>query len=161
MTGGSYLVARRIRMHIEIWDRTSLTEQEDIIGRAKGSGAPLGQVNEFDPADVHVRGAGGVPVIPENAHIRLASADSLDGVKILRRGYNFVDGSDGVGHLDAGLFFICFARDAHRQFVPMQRALASQDKMMEYIEHSGSALFACPPGVAPGGYWGQGLLDRA
>jgi deferrochelatase/peroxidase EfeB len=147
-------------MHIEIWDRTSLTEQEAIVGRVKGSGAPLGQVAEFDPADVHVRGAGGAPVILPEAHIRLASADSLGGVKILRRGYNFVDGSDGVGHLDAGLFFICFVRDPHKQFVPMQRALAEKDKMMEYLEHSGSALFACPPGIRPGGYWGETLLDR-
>lgn len=160
MAGGTYLVARRIRMHIEIWDRTSLTEQEAIIGRAKGSGAPLGQVAEFDPADLHVRGAGGVPLIPPDAHIRLASADSLDGVKILRRGYNFVDGSDGVGHLDAGLFFICFARNPHTQFVPMQRALAEKDGMMEYLEHSGSALYACPPGIGPGGYWGETLLNR-
>src|SRR4029079_4323267 len=44
LVGGTYLVARRIRMHIEIWDRTSLAEQEMIVGRKKGSGAPLGQV---------------------------------------------------------------------------------------------------------------------
>lgn len=160
MTGGTYLVARRIRMHIEIWDRTPLAEQEAIIGRAKGSGAPLGQVGEFDPADVHVRGAGGVPLIPPDAHIRLASADARGGVKILRRGYNFVDGSDGFGHLDAGLFFICFARNPHTQFVPMQRALAEKDVMMEYLEHSGSALYACPPGIQRGGYWGETLLSR-
>ena len=158
MTGGTYLVARRIRMHIEIWDRTPLAEQEAIVGRVKGSGAPLGQLDEFDTADFHVHGAGGSPVIPEDAHIRLASAESLDGVRILRRGYNFVDGSDGQGHLDAGLFFICFARDPHRQFVPMQHALATKDRMMEYLEHTGSALFACPPGVQPGGHWGETLF---
>ena len=41
-----------------------------------------------------------------NEQERLASADALNGVRILRRGYNFVDGSDGEGHLNAGLFFI-------------------------------------------------------
>lgn len=38
MAGGSYLVARRIRMHIETWDRAPLQEQEDIFGRDKGEG---------------------------------------------------------------------------------------------------------------------------
>ncbi|MFB9907216.1 iron uptake transporter deferrochelatase/peroxidase subunit [Allokutzneria oryzae] len=158
MTGGTYLVARRIRMHIETWDRTSLAEQEAIIGRKKGSGAPLGQTEEFDPVDLHVKGAGGVPLIAEDSHVRLASAESLGGAKILRRGYNFTDGSDGFGHLDAGLFFICFNRDPRKQFVPMQQALSSKDKMMEYVKHNGSGLFACPPGVRPGEFWGQRLF---
>jgi deferrochelatase/peroxidase EfeB len=158
MVGGSYLVARRIRMHIEIWDRTSLDEQEQIIGRQKGSGAPLGQVNEFDSVDLTVRGAGGTPQVPVDAHIRLASAQSLGGTKILRRGYNFTDGSDGVGHLDAGLFFVCFNRDTRTQFVPMQRSLAEKDTMMEYLEHNGSAHFAVPPGVGQDGHWGDALF---
>lgn len=96
LVGGTYLVARRIRMHIETWDRTSLGEQEQLIGRAKGSGAPLGQAAEFDQVDLHVKGTDGEPMIPHNAHIRLASPDSLGGVRILRRGYNFTDGSDGL-----------------------------------------------------------------
>ncbi|GAA5138742.1 iron uptake transporter deferrochelatase/peroxidase subunit [Pseudonocardia adelaidensis] len=159
LAGGTYLVARRIQMHIEIWDRTSLAEQEAIIGRTKGEGAPLGATGEFDAADLAAVGADGEPRIPENAHIRLASADSLGGVRILRRGYNFVDGSDGRGHLNAGLFFVAFMRDPQAQFVPMQRALANSDKMMEYVEHTGSAVFACPPGLADGQYWGQPLLE--
>ncbi len=158
MAGGTYLVARRIRMHVEIWDRTTLVEQEQIIGRDKGEGAPLGQVKEFDEPDLHVRGEGGLPLIPETAHIRLASKENLGGVRILRRGYNFTDGTDGLGHLDAGLFFVAFMRDAHKQFVPMQRALSAKDDMMEYIEHTGSGLFAVPPGVPEGGYWGSGLF---
>lgn len=158
LVDGTYLVSRRIRMHIEIWDRTSLTEQEQIVGRKKGTGAPLGQVGEFDEPDLHVRGAGGIPVIAEDAHIRLASSETQNGTRILRRGYNFTDGTDGVGHLDAGLFFICFNRDSTRQFVPMQMALSAKDKMMEYLEHTGSGHFAVPPGVQKGGYWGDTLF---
>ena len=159
MSGGSYLVARRIRMHIEIWDRTPLQEQQDIIGRDKGEGAPLGQQAEFDPLDFVRKGADGLPAIPVDAHVALAHESRLNGIRILRRGYNFTDGSDGVGHLDAGLFFIGFMRDAHRQFVPMQRALAAKDKLNEYIEHTGSAVFACPPGLGPDEYWGQALFS--
>lgn len=158
MTGGTYLVARRIRMHIEIWDRTSLDEQEQIVGRSKGEGNPLTGEAEFDTSDFAAKGPDGEPVIPVDAHIRLASSESLNGVKIVRRGYNFVDGSDGQGHLDAGLFFLAFMRDPGAQFVPMQHALANSDKMMEYLEHTGSAVFACPPGLDDGDYWGSALL---
>ena len=42
LTGGTYLVTRRIRNRIEAWDRTTLLEQERVIGRQKGSGAPNG-----------------------------------------------------------------------------------------------------------------------
>jgi deferrochelatase/peroxidase EfeB len=159
MTGGTYLVARRIRMHVETWDRTSLREQEAIVGRTKGVGAPLGGAGEFDPADLAATGPDGTPVIPRDAHIRLASAESLNGVRMLRRGFNFVDGADGQGHLNAGLFFICFVRDPGTQFVPVQRALSRSDRMMEYLEHTGSAVFACPPGLREGEYWGQRLLE--
>ena len=159
MTGGTYLVARRIRMHIETWDRSSLNEQELSIGRTKGTGAPLGGTGEFEPANFRSIDANGTPVIPLDSHVRLASAESLNGIKILRRGFNFVDGSDDRGHLNAGLFFICFVRNPQTQFVPMQRALAANDAMMEYIQHTGSALFACPPGLRDGEYWGQQLLE--
>ncbi len=79
-------------------------------------------------------------------------------MRILRRGYNYTDGSDGVGHLDAGLFFVAFMRDPSKQFVPMQRSLAATDVLNEYIEHTGSAIFACPPGVVAGPGWGAALF---
>jgi deferrochelatase/peroxidase EfeB len=158
MVGGTYLVARRIRMHIETWDREPLEGQERIVGRSKGTGAPLGQTVEFDQVDLNVGGAGGEKVIAADAHVRLASHETLNGAKILRRGYNFVDGSDGVGHLEAGLFFLAFNRDTRKQYIPMQTALSSKDAMMEYLQHTGSAHFAVPPGVRAGGYWGDGLF---
>lgn len=159
MRGGSYLVSRRIRMLIEPWDRTFLQEQEQTFGRIKESGAPIGETNENDPVDLSATGPDGNPLIPADAHIRLASPATNSGEKILRRGYSFTDGFDVTrGQLDAGLFFICFQKDPHEQFVPIQERLGSSDRLNEYILHTGSALFAVPAGIQQGGYFGQGLL---
>lgn len=162
MAGGSYLVARRIRMHIEVWDRTHLAEQEQVFGRTKKEGAPLSSPHtsgrEFDQPDFAATDAHGQPMIPANAHVRLAHSHNLNGVKILRRGYNFTDGTDGVGHLDAGLFFVAFMRNPAGQFVPMQQALARSDGLNEYIEHTSSAVFACPPGLGGNQDWGTQLF---
>ncbi|WP_371477304.1 iron uptake transporter deferrochelatase/peroxidase subunit [Kitasatospora sp. NBC_00315] len=151
MTGGSYLVARRIRMHIETWDRTSLKEQEDVFGRNKGEGAPYGKAKERDAPDLKA--------MPAGSHVRLAHPDSNNGLMILRRGFSFTDGTDGLGRLDAGLFFLAYQRDTRKAFVPLQNRLAASDKLNEYIQHVGSAHFACPAGVRkPGEWWGQALF---
>jgi deferrochelatase/peroxidase EfeB len=154
MRDGAYLVTRRIRMLIEAWDRASLSDQEQTIGRTKGEGAPIGHRREHDPVDLRSR------AIPVDAHIRLASPHTNDGVRILRRGYSFTDGfDDQLGQLDAGLFFIAYQRDPHRQFVALQRRLGATDALNEYIKHTSSALFAVPPGVRGRGDWlGRGLL---
>jgi deferrochelatase/peroxidase EfeB len=157
LAGGSYLVTRRIRMRIEPWDTATLGEQEQTIGRAKDSGAPLGQTGEFDPVDFTVT-AGTQPAIPRNSHVFLAHPANA-GTAILRRGYSFVDGSDGLGRLDAGLFFIAYQRDPGTGFVQVQRNLRS-DAMNEYIQHTSSAVFACPPGITgPGDWWGRALFS--
>ena len=157
MRGGSYMVTRRIRMLLEVWDRASLQDQERTIGRHKYSGAPLGGSDEFEPLPLD-SGANGHPVIPLDAHVRLASARENGGARILRRGYSFTDGVDeSLGELEAGLFFISFQRDPE-QFVAIQRRLGSMDALNEYIKHVGSAVFAVPPGAAPGGYVGEALL---
>jgi deferrochelatase/peroxidase EfeB len=159
MDGGSYLVTRKIRMIIETWDRTSLGEQEAIVGRAKGVGSPLGLGEEFAEPDFTMKGADGEPAILETAHVRLAHPTFNNGAKLLRRGYNFVDGTDGLGRLNAGLFFMAYQRDPRKQFVPIQRQLARHDVMNEYIRHVSSGLFACPPGVnAQGDFWGHTLF---
>lgn len=158
MAGGTYLVARRISMHIEPWDRTSLQEQEAIIGRTKGEGAPLSGGTELTELDFAAEGSTG-PLVPADAHVRLAHPSENDGARLLRRGYNFTDGTDGLGRLDAGLFFLAYVRDPGTQYVPMQTKLSRDDPMMEYIEHTGSGLFAVPPGIPEGGYVGQPLFD--
>jgi deferrochelatase/peroxidase EfeB len=94
-----------------------------------------------------------------DAHIRLAAPAAHGGARILRRGYSFTDGADRYGELDAGLFFICFQRDPQRQFVAIQRALGAHDALNEYVVHTGSALFAVPPGAPVGGWVGQPLFE--
>jgi len=159
MRGGSYLVSRRIRMLLEVWDRSSLEDQEQTIGRDKYRGAPLGGHEEFESLDLEAKQADGLPAIPVNSHVRLASATENSGERILRRGYSFTDGVDeSLGELEAGLFFICFQRDPQRQFVAIQRRLGSNDALNEYIKHVGSAVFAVPPGARSGGYVGETLL---
>ncbi|GIH68390.1 iron uptake transporter deferrochelatase/peroxidase subunit [Sphaerimonospora thailandensis] len=159
MDGGTYLVTRKIRMHIETWDRAPLSEQEAIFGRDKGVGAPLTGRDEFDEPDLAKTGSDGKPVIADDSHVRLAHPSLHGGARILRRGYNYVDGSDGLGRLDAGLFFMAYQRDPHKQFVPIQQALAAKDSLNEYIKHVSSGIFACPPGLADAGdYWGNSLF---
>jgi deferrochelatase/peroxidase EfeB len=157
MVGGSYLVVRRIRIHIEVWDRSPLLDQENTIGRNKVEGAPLGATREHDLVDLAAH-KNGEPVIPVDAHIRLASQEAA-GIHILRRGYSFTDGiKPQTGQLDAGLFFLAYQRDPRTQFVPLQQRLAP-DALNEYIQHVGSALFAIPPGSSgPGQAIGRSLF---
>ena len=60
------------------------------------------------------------PLIPADSHVAVVSPERNDGVRMLRRGYNFVDGSNALGGLDAGLFFIAFVRDPRTHFIPLQ-----------------------------------------
>jgi deferrochelatase/peroxidase EfeB len=159
LAGGSYLVARRINMHIEPWDRTSLREQETLIGRDRGEGAPLSGGTEFTEPDFELQGRDG-PLIAVDAHVRLAHHSQNNGAKMLRRGYNFTDGSTELGRLDAGLFFIAFVRNPDEHYIPMQTRLSGQDALMEYLQHTGSGLFAVPPGVrSRDGFIGEGLFS--
>ncbi|AQU71369.1 peroxidase [Streptomyces niveus] len=152
MAGGSYLVARRIAMRIESWDRTSLQEQEDVFGRDKGEGAAVGKAKEHDEPFLK-------SMLP-TSHVRLAHPDSNGGAKMLRRGYSYTDGTDGLGRLDAGLFFLAYQHDVREAFIPVQRSLSRADALNEYIQHVGSAVFAVPPGVQDkGDWWGRELFS--
>ena len=157
LAGGSYLVARRIGMTIEVWDRQPLGDQEAFVGRTKGDGAPS-RAARRRPARLHLPGSNDQPVIAVDAHVRVVHPSRHHGVRMLRRGYNFVDGSDEIGGLDAGLFFLAYVRDPGTHFVPVQLAMAQDDALMEYLEATGSAVFAVPPGTAAGEHVGQGLF---
>ena len=141
-------------MHIEPWDRTSLSEQETLIGRDREEGAPLSGGKEFTEPDFDVQGRDG-PLIAVDSHVRLAHPTHNKGVRLLRRGYNFTDGTNALGRLDAGLFFIAFVRDPDEHTSRCRPSSPRRDALMEYLQHTGSGLFAVPPGVRS-----QRRLDR-
>jgi deferrochelatase/peroxidase EfeB len=158
MRGGSYLISRRIQIFIENWDRDYLEDQQNVIGRAKVTGAPLTGGGEFTNPHFTQKNDQGRLVIPANAHIRLASHEENNGTRLLRRGYSFTDGIDPVrGTLLGGLFFIAFAKNPD-QFIALQNKLGSHDALNEYIQHIGSGVFAVQGGLARGGHWGDGLF---
>ncbi|MFG3662365.1 iron uptake transporter deferrochelatase/peroxidase subunit [Streptomyces sp. NPDC047706] len=159
MAAGSYVVVRRIRMLLDDWERLSLKEQEDVIGRRKSDGAPLSGGTETAAMDLEKTDAEGSLVVPINAHARISRPDQNGGAAMLRRPFSYHDGFDGDGAPDAGLLFICWQADPLRGFVTVQRKLDRGDALSRFVRHEASGLFAAPGGAAEGEYVGQVLLE--
>lgn len=168
MRGGSYVVLRRIRMALEHWDGTEVDFQEETFGRRKQSGAPLTGRVESDPIDLDRVDADGNPVIAANAHVRLAAPAMHGGAQILRRSYAYNDGLSFTAErwppwrqgmeYDAGLLFVAWQRDPRAGFIRIFTPMSKLDALNQFTTHTASAIFAAPPGAAPGGFIGQGLF---
>ncbi|MEU8877563.1 iron uptake transporter deferrochelatase/peroxidase subunit [Streptomyces javensis] len=159
MAGGSYAVVRRIRMLLDSWDHLSLARQEKVVGRRKSDGAPLSGGTETTPVQLDKVDGNGALAIAGAAHVRVAAPASNQGAAMLRRPFSYHDGFRDDGAPDAGLLFIAWQADPMKGFVPVQRKLDLGDDLSRFLRHEASALFAVPPGCAPGEYVGQALLE--
>ncbi len=169
MRGGSYLVARPIRIALEHWDRMKLSFQEQTVGRTKATGALAGTMQEFGPLALDAADSDGNPVMAENAHVRLGAPQNNDGAQILRRAYSYDNGISMVAErwppwhqgmeLDAGLLFICYQRDPRTGFIRIFEKMSKFDMLNQFVTHVGGGLFACPGGVQAGRYVGQELFE--
>ncbi|MGB9307995.1 MAG: iron uptake transporter deferrochelatase/peroxidase subunit [Mycobacterium sp.] len=158
MNGGTYQVVRKIRMLLETWDSDRIGQQQQIFGRTKQEGAPLSGGTEFDTPNFTTKAPDGTPLIDPRSHIGLAARENNDGIMIRRRAYNYTDGLDATGQLNAGLLFLSYQNDP-ANFIRLQNRLGANDLLNEYIRHIGSAIFAIPPAPAEGHYIGQALFS--
>jgi deferrochelatase/peroxidase EfeB len=167
MNGGTYMVIRRIRMNLDPWENTSVSAQEKIIGRHKRSGAPLGRSAEFDALDLSATDADGNPIVPLDAHVRIASPQENWNNTMLRRSYSYNDDVRLAGEsarrerstFDAGLCFVAYQQNPRLAFIPIYAELAERDALRQFTVHTGSAIAALPPAVpGPGNWIGEQLL---
>lgn len=154
---GCYQIVRKIKMRIETWDTDRVGDQNEIFGRHKVTGAPLTGKREFDTPDFHKKDDEGNLIIPVTSHISLAAHENNDGIKILRRPYNYTDGLNNYAMLDAGLLFISYQKDP-AQFEHLQTRLGASDALNEYISHIGSGIFFIPPAPQEGSFIGEGMF---
>jgi deferrochelatase/peroxidase EfeB len=155
--GGTYMIVRTIRQHVEFWDRVGMLEQEQMIGRYRVSGAPLGGAAEYENPDYPSDPKGAR--IPLNAHIRLANPRTPQTAdqRILRRPYNYNRGFDEAGDQDQGLLFVAYNQDPKRQFATIQQRLEAEP-MTDYITPVGGGYFFAPRGATgPADWVGSGL----
>ena len=168
MQNGSYMVARRIRIALEHWDRMKVGFQEQTFGRHKASGAPLGGTHEFDTPNFNATDSDGNYVIPQTAHARLGAAALNDGAQILRRSYGYNNGADFTAErwppwtqgieFESGLFFQAYQKDPRTGFIKIFDKMSKFDALNQFTTHVGSAVFACPPGARQGSFIGAPLF---
>ncbi len=142
--GSTYLVYRRISMDLHAFSALPPAQQEAVMGRRLGSGAPLGAHREHDQVDLYAKTPEGRYIIPADAHVRVANPRLDGGARMLRRGYSYYDGPR-----DQGLLFLAYMQDP-ALFTRVQERLDRSDALSRFIEHRASAVGYVLPGRSSG-----------
>ena len=126
LAGGSYLVARRISMTHRDLGPHAAARAGGVRRPHQGHGRPAVGRRRVQPSPTSPSRAARRAAHRRDSHVRLAHPTQNGGARMLRRGYNFTDGNDGLGRLDAGLFFLAFVRDPRTHYIPMQNRDAAR-----------------------------------
>ena len=139
--GSTVLVVRRIVLDVEAFNRLPVPHQEAVIGRRKGSGAPLSGGRLDTPLDLAAKTAAGAYLIPADAHVRRAHPLATGRPLMLRRGYSFADPGG------RGLLFLSFQREL-AEFVQTQYRLDAGDALNAFTRVTASGVFRVLPGYS-------------
>lgn len=141
--GSTVVLVRRLRLDVDRFLALSVGEQERVVGRRRGDGAPLSGGPPRGLADLHAKTPDGQWLIPADAHVRRAHALASGSGMMLRSGYTYDNGP-----ADRGLLFISYQRDP-RTFTATQARLDEEDALMAYVTATASGIFWVPAEVRP------------
>lgn len=177
---GSYLVYRKIREKLPIWEAFNKPEQESMIGREKDTGKPLspsaGYPRNEEPDFGGATHKGNTPF---TAHIRKVQprrpGTDLFGIadterRFLRRPYPYFEGVNGQGEFVNGLHFVAFMRSIQQQFEHVTNMWQMNPGFPEpgtgidalygkgVLETVDGGYYFCPPMPAAGDYFCSGMF---
>jgi deferrochelatase/peroxidase EfeB len=179
---GAYLVYRKIRENLPVWEAMQEIAQEQTIGRRKASGEPLAAPDAGNPLLPDFSDDPKGERTPFSAHVRKVQprrrGPDLFGIEDLerrfhRRPYPYFDGQLDAEHegLDAGLHFLGYMRSIRAQF----EHVATMWQLNPNFPHAGAGIdqlygrdilstvdggyYFCPPGTNdPKDFVGSGLF---
>jgi len=181
--GGSYMVYKKIREMMPVWEAFSKSTQEGIIGREKDSSLPLSKnkegINNLTPVYPDPKDPKDGPL---NAHIRkvqprrpttdLFGENDLNR-RFLRRPYPFFDGVDEKGKSINGLHFIAFMKSIQNQFehvtnmwqmnpnFPVEGTGIDALYAKEVLKNIDGGYYFCPPArKTKDDFIGSGLFEE-
>ena len=136
----TYMVMRRTWIDAA-FNRMSIEQQEQAIGRRRDTGAPLSGGAPLDDVDLFVKAADGTLLTPVSSHARRAHPLNLGVPLMLRRSYNFSERGE------RGLLFVAFVSDP-ATFIATQRRIEESDDLIAHTRVDASGCYFVPGDVA-------------
>lgn len=141
MSGGTYMVVRKIKLDVDRWFALAKSDQEGIIGRTHGD------VKLPVSGRTHGESSYG-------SHVAIAEAVSKEVGKMFRLGYTYAE----EGRV--GLLFQAYAGSAQRQITGVLLTLSQHDRLNQFARTVESEVFALPSAANMSGRAGIGAFLR-